>query len=381
MNNSPILLTVLLFATLSCRKDPVIDPPEIIKIPQQTTGFYLLNEGRMGRNDATLDYYDVQTSEYRGNIFPKTNPGVVNRLGDVGNDLKIYGGKLYAVINCSNLVEVMNVSNAKHITQFKVDNCRYITFHEGKVYVSSYAGPRPVELDDKELDNKRLGLVLEFDTVNFTEKRRVTVGRQPEEMAIVNGKLYVANSGGYTENDYDRTVSVIDLATFEEIKKIDVDINLHRLKADNYGNIYVNSRGDHKGEGSKLYVIDTQTDKVKKRIDVSASNFCIAGDTLYVYGYDINQSTGNTTISYHLVDVKTQTVLPGSFIADGTEALIKTPYGIAVDPVSRDVYVTDAKSYTISGALFCFDKYGKIKDRFPFDTGGNAPAHIAFVLK
>jgi DNA-binding beta-propeller fold protein YncE len=199
-------------------------------------------------------------------------------------------------------------------------------------------------------------------------------------MAIVNSKLYVANSGGYTPNDYDRTVSVIDLATFEEITKIDVGINLHHLKADEYGDIYVNSRGDHYGQGSKLYVIDTQTDKVKKMIDVSASNFCIAGDTIYVYGSDFDYLTEETTISYHLVDVKTQTVLPGSFIADRTDALIKTPYGIAVDPVSRDVYVTDAKTYTNSGALFCFDKYGKKKEGFPFRTG-YTPAHIAFVLK
>ena len=53
--------------------------------------------------------------------------------------------------------------------------------------MSSYAGP--VMLGDK-----RLGAVIEFDTIHFKETRRVTTGYQPEEMAIVNGKLYVANS-------------------------------------------------------------------------------------------------------------------------------------------------------------------------------------------
>ncbi len=39
--------------------------------------------------------------------------------------------------------------------------------------------------------------------------------------------------------DYDRTVSVIDLKTFQVIKTIDVAINLHRMKLDRYSRIYV----------------------------------------------------------------------------------------------------------------------------------------------
>jgi DNA-binding beta-propeller fold protein YncE len=358
---------------LSCRKEPTVDPPEIIVIPQQTTGFYLLNEG----GNSILDYYDVQTSEYHKNIFSYANPEVVKGLGSVGNDLKIYGSKLYAVMNCSNLVEVMNVSDAKHQRAIKINNCRYITFHRDRAYVSSYAGPVPVQLEG--YDN-RLGLVLEFDTVNFTIIREVTVGYQPEEMAIVNGKLYVANSGGYTPKNYDRTVSVIDLATFEEIRKIDVDINLHYLKADKYGDLWVNSRGDNEQQGSKLYVIDTEIDAVKQKIDIAVSNFCIAGDTIFVLGSDFNSTTGSTTISYNMVDVKTKTILPGKFITDGTDARIVQPYGIAVDPVSHDVYVTDARNYSFSGSLFCFDKFGKIKGKVD-QTGGTIPAHIAFVAK
>jgi len=365
------LLAVSFSAVLSCRKDPTIDLSDRQKLPQQTTGFYLLNEGVMGRNNSTLDYYDVNSSVYHRDIYAETNPGVVKKLGDVGNDLKIYGGKLYAVMNSSNLVEVMNVADAKHITKFEVENGRYITFHEGKGYVSSYAGP-------VQLGNKRLGLVIEFDTVNLVKTREVTVGYQPEEMAVVNGKLYVANSGGYTPTDYDRTVSVIDLTNFKEIKKIDVGINLHRLKTDAYDDVYVNSRGDHHGQGSKLYVIDSQNNTVKKTIDVSVSNFCIVGDTVYMYGSDFDYTTGKTSITYSLLDVKSKTVLPGSFISVETDAAIERPYGIAVDPVSREVYVTDARNYTVSGTLYCFDREGKKKWSV---TTGDVPAHIAFVTK
>ncbi|MDQ9745693.1 hypothetical protein RFY98_03860, partial [Acinetobacter baumannii] len=86
---------------------------------------------------------------------------VVKELGDVGNDLQIYGNKLYAVINCSHFVEVMDVETAKHIAQISIPNCRYLAFDKGYAYVSSYAGP--VQIDP----NARLGYVAKVDTASL----------------------------------------------------------------------------------------------------------------------------------------------------------------------------------------------------------------------
>ena len=140
------LIAITVIAALSsCRKEySTIEPtvtPTPASEPGNYTGFYLLCEGNMGSNKATLDYYDYQSGIYTRNIFPKANPGLARELGDVGNDLKIYGGKLYAVINCSHFVEVMDVRDARHITQISIPNCRYITFNGKYAYVSSYAGP------------------------------------------------------------------------------------------------------------------------------------------------------------------------------------------------------------------------------------------------
>lgn len=74
------------------------------------------------------------------NIYPSRNPDVVKELGDVGNEIAVYGDKLYAVINCSHYVEVMDVHTAKHIGSIDILNCRYIVFNKGKAYISSYAG-------------------------------------------------------------------------------------------------------------------------------------------------------------------------------------------------------------------------------------------------
>ncbi len=118
----------------------------------------------MGSNKATLDYFDYETGIYHKNIYAERNPGVVQELGDVGNDIQIYGNKLYAIINCSHFVEVMNVETAKHITQISIPNCRYIVFKDKYAYVSSYAGP--VKIDP----NARLGYVARVDTTTLTVK-------------------------------------------------------------------------------------------------------------------------------------------------------------------------------------------------------------------
>jgi outer membrane protein assembly factor BamB len=49
-----------------------------------------------------------------------------------------------------------------------------------------------------------------------------------------------------------------------------------------------------------------------------------------------------------------------------------------VDPVSEDIYVTDAKDYVSPGMLYCFNKEGKKKWEA---TTGDIPAHFVLVTK
>ena len=199
-------------------------------------------------------------------------------------------------------------------------------FSNGKAYVSSYAGPVGID------PNARPGKVVEVDTTNLAITREVVVGYQPEEMVIKDGKLYVANSGGYRFPDYDRTVSVIDLKTFQVIKTIDVAINLHHMKLDRYGRIYVSSRGDYYGTGSNVFVIDTQTDCVTGSLGIAASEMCLSGDSIYMTSVEWSYVTESNTITYALYDVKQNKMVSRNFITDGTEAEIAIPYGGDCEP-------------------------------------------------
>lgn len=366
-------MLLLLCLLAGCRGDiPFLHSEEELLQPVQhrhIRGFFLLNEGNMGSNKASLDFFDVGTGKYQRNIYPTRNPGIVKELGDVGNDIAIYGSKLYAVINCSHYVEVMDVHTGRHVGSIDVLNCRYIVFHDGKAYISSYAGP--VQIDP----NARPGKVVEVDTTSLKITREVVVGYQPEEMVITGGKLYVANSGGYRYPNYDTTVSVVDLRTFAVDHTIDVAINLHRMALDRYGRIYVSSRGDYYDVKADVYVVDTQTDRVTRRLDIPASEMCLVGDSLYMTAVEWSYVTQSNTVSYTLYDVGRQEVVTRNFITDGTDRQIKIPYGVAVDPETRDVYVCDAKDYVTPGTLYCFSPAGKLRWKV---TTGDIPAHFAF---
>jgi len=372
------MLVVLLILAVGCREEYEIlySSQTETNVGQENTGnlkgFYLLNEGNMGSNKASLDYFDFATGVYHRNIYAEANPNVVKELGDVGNDIQIYGRKLYAVINVSDYIEVMDAGTAVHIDSIKIPNVRYISFYKGKAYASSYVAP--VEFNQ----NARVGYIAEIDTTTLKVTRTVNVGYQPEELAIVNNKIYVANSGGYMFPHYDRTVSVIDLETFTEEKKIDVGINLHRLRATPYNELIVSSRGDYYNTPSKLYFIDLETEKVTGSLDMAVSNLDIAGDSAYIYAVAWSHNTKRNTITYGIFNIRTKEIVSRNFISDHTEKDIIIPYGIKVNPVNGDIYVTDAIDYVTPGTLLCYNKNGKLK--WKVDTG-DIPGHFAFLYE
>ncbi len=368
---------VIVFMVMGCRKDELIFPTKTIQVANphidaNIVGFYHLNEGNMGMNRASIDYFDFTAGIFAQDIYSQANPNVVKELGDVGNDIQIYGDKVYAVINCSNKVEVMDKHTAERIKVIGIPNCRYIIFNKGKAYVSSYSGPVGVN------PNAEKGFIAELDTASLTLTRRVEVGYQPEEMVIVNNKLYVANSGGYRVPNYDTTVSVIDLDSFKEIKKIDVAINLHRMAVDKRGMIYVSSRGDYYNVHSDTYVIDSSTDTVIEKLGIPVTEFCMSGDSLYYYSTEWSYLSNSNEVSFGIYDTLKKKVVTDQIIKDGTDKYIMIPYGLAVNPETKDIYISDAQNYVVSGYIYCYSREGNLKWKV---LAGNIPGHFAFVYR
>lgn len=378
---SCILLAGISLMT-SCREDEVIILAEYERLPlgdnsrSDYAGLYLLNEGNMGSNKCSLDFVDFDNGCYVRNLYAEKNPNVVKELGDVGNDVQIYGSKMYAVINCSHKVEVLDARSCQRLGQVDIPNCRYIAFDKGFAYVSAYVGPVGID------PNAQLGAVFQVDTATLEITAEVTVGYQPDELVIQDGLIYVANSGGYRKPNYDNTVSVIDIETMTQIRKIPVGINLHRIRADKYGKLWVSSRGDYEKIPSRLFVLekDKRTNRMEVRdtLNVSCSEMDICGDSLYLYSVEWSNISQENNVTYGIIDVRTGELISNSFIKDGTETDIEIPYGLKVNPETGDVYVTDAKNYVSSGNLHCYGRDGIRK--WSVRTG-DIPAHMAFLYK
>ena len=287
---------------------------------------------------------------------------------DVGNDIKIYGSKLWIVVNCSNKVEVCDAKTCVRKGQVNIPNCRYLAFDGGYAYVSSYVGP--VQIDA----NAQIGRVYKVDTLTLEIVGQVEVGYQPEELAVVGNKLYVANSGGYLVPNYDKTVSIINLDTFTEEKKVDVAINLHRLQADKYGQVWVSSRGDYSTTPSRLYWMKDGI--VGGSIDVPVSSMCIVGDSLYYIGTAWSNQTQKNTVKMGLVNVRTHEEIQTDLFNSNEARSMTLPYGIIVHPEAKDFYLMDAKNYVSSGSLLHFFADGTFDRKW---TTGDIPSRAVFV--
>ena len=353
-----ILISVLciLYSVLltSCRKDEVIYPtiPTDVTDEVQQGGLYVLCEGNMGSNKARLDYMNLETGTYYSNWYGAQNPKQVKELGDVGNDIAVYGNKLYAVINCSHKVEIMDLQ-ARRIGQVDIPNCRYLAFHGDKAYVSAYVG----SLADPDL----LGSVFEIDTATLQITREVKVGHQPDELCVVDDKLYVVNSGGYLTNRYDSTISVIDLATFTEIKKLPVGLNPTRVRVDEQKHLWICCQGNYKDIQPQVVVHDLNN--VIKRIPTPCANISIYGETAYVID--------NETKTVKTISTENYSLSPFTFHLSPS---FENPYGLLA---TKDaLYITDAKNYVSSGVLHCYSYDGQ--ERWQALTG-DIPGHLCRV--
>ncbi len=335
-------------------------------------GMYLLNEGQMNKNKCSLDYFDYTSGKFYNNLFAAINPDVTLGLGDTGNDLKIYKDRLYAVVNVSGIIEVMNAATARHIGYVELAGCRSIAFSGDKAYVTSYAGT----MDETTKLTK--GTVAEIDLKTLKITRTCTVGYQPEGIVVKDGKLYVANSVAYEPDytaHYEKTVSVIDASTMSVEKNIDVAENLNSMQLDNSGQLYVISRGNYYTVPSNVYVINTATDNVEKSLDVRAASMYMAGDSLYIVANEFSYETYTSVPSFTLYNTQSGNVVSAKFITDGTDASMASPYGVAVNPENGDIFIPDAGDYINPGTMFCYNREGKLLWKA---ATGDIPGHMEF---
>jgi len=342
INFSVIAVSLLMFVS-ACKKEdkPAVETPEV------TTGVYVLNEGNFGANNTTLTYYSFSTNTPVTDYYQNANG---SGLGDTGNDMLIYGGKAYIVMNVSSYVEVTDAFTAKNIKKIPIETTagvkrqpRYAAAYKSKVLVTSYDGTVAV-----------------IDTTSLEVEKWIEVGTNPEGLVVSGDRLYVANSGGLSA-EFDSTLSVVDLKTFEELEKVVVGINPGAIAADNSGNIYVACAGNYADVAPSLVKLNTSGNTIVAKADTTVGKIKFYNGLLY--------TTGGYSGSPYVRTLNTTdfSQTGANFVTDGTTVTL--PYGISIDEENGDVYVTDAKNFTNTGEVFCFDKIGKKKFSFSVSPG------------
>lgn len=397
---SSFVLTAVVILTGSCMnsKPPVGVLPE----PGELGRLYILNEGVMGMGNSSIDFYNFADGTYVTDAFPAANPDIPFGLGNTGNDLAVYGGKLWAVMNGSNLVEVMDASTMEHIRAIDVPACRDIAFSGRYAYVTSWAG----NVSD---DGDRTGMVYRIDINSLSIAGTVEVGYQPEDIAALDGKIYVANSGGMTDG-YDNRLSIIDEESFSLERTVEIAANICDIAPDAYGRLWISSPGDYYSVHSGIYVYDTVSGAVLQSgagvsfksesgvvfqqesgsaiqyepganilpewiNDIRVSSMYSTGSHLWVLGneneWDYTAGAGKYCL--YIIDCQALTMTRTELSRTGAES-IYNPYGIWVSPDEKTIAITDAASYTEPGYILFLD--ANLNFVSSFQTGF-LPGHFA----
>jgi WD40 repeat protein len=348
-----LLLFALIFT--ACEKDEPTPNPEPV---ESASGVFILNQGSWGGNNASLSYYDFETGNLQFDIA-KTSQYPLG-LGELGQDMIAYGSKLYVSVSGSSRITIFDLRTRQRIKDIDLLNDRELreprclASYNGKVYVTTYDGN-----------------VVRIDTTLLTQDGITPVGLNPEGIAAVNGKLYVANSGGANYPNYNNTLSIVDIATFKEEKVLTVGLNPFIVREAGNGDVYLTYRGNNEDNPGGFQKIDTKTNGITNIAIPANQEFTIAGDLLYFYGvtYNPDYSTNNTIGIYN---VKTEQSVTNQFITDNTK--FSTPYGIGVNPENKDVYIADT-DYSNPGIVYIFGSDGKKKNTI--NTGIN-PCKFVF---
>ncbi len=313
------------------------------------------NEGTWQSDNGQLSYYDGKTKTLTNQWFRQVNK---TKLGDTPNDIIQVNDTLIAIaINWSNIIQFIRPDGTACGATEGVPNNRRMCTDGHYLYVTSYAHKCGSQTFTK-------GYVAKIDVETKAVVATCEVGWEPEGVRYYQGRLYVANTGGYSfqeSHDYEQTISVVDATTMKLIKNIDTGcINLYSEMSQAGKYLCVNSAGDYYENAPKTVVLDCDAEKVTT-FDFPCTYNTTDGKNFYTIGSQFSYNTGAYTWYINTIDPQTMTVSEGVFNTAITDKIksLNAPYELYVSPYTGNVYFTDAQSYASSGDLYGYTADGQ----------------------
>lgn len=340
---------VLALIAASCTKENASDGKLAgidLEVGENNT-LFIMNQGAWPAG-STLDVLNLVSGQLATDWFGTANPGVPQGLGNTGNDMAIIGGKLWALMNASNMIAIIDPATGKLDRFLEADSPRYIIKKGDYAYVSSYGAAVNGSVYGVN------GKVYKIHSSTY-EMKTVEVGFQPEGLTTLGDKLYVANSGGY-QSEQDNRISVIDLASFTVSDTFRLPVkNLNRLFSAEE-KLWVTTYDCYNADWSAV-ITPAALGKVSPEGDYTAIPDITVGipamckNRLYMVGYDGLTIVATADGSVSHVNLKDA----------GNQAFgFSYPYGLAIHPDSGDIYVSDA-NFIGDSRVVCFASDGSFK--------------------
>jgi hypothetical protein len=347
-----VLVTVLMFF-VHCNNDP-----EPVGGSSFSNGVFIVNEGNFSDSDGSLSFYDIDSSKVSNKVFEAIND---RPLAAVFQSMSFYGGYGF-LIDQSGRIEIVDEET---LLSFKVidDDLvipRYFAGYGNKGYVTDW-GP----YDESFMNNE--SRIKVFDLESLTYEGEFETSSRPEDILILKGKIYVANSGT-------NLISVYNPEDHSLLKEIEVNNGPTKFVVDKNDHIWVVSTGTFLSSGA-IQEINTDNDEVLQTIDLGDTipngRFTIDG-TGEVFFFMTEQWAPDYSMTWNTV-IKGSVEDPDQFdpIITGQNL-----YGLGVDPVSGYIYVADAVAFQGNGKVTSYDIFGNAVEEI---TVGRGPRDFVFV--
>jgi len=343
-------------------KDDALWDFNLLDVSSSNRGVFVVNEGNFTYGNGSLTYYDMETGLALNDIFYNTN---ALPLGDVAFSMTVRDSLGYVVVNNSGRIYVINTSTFQYVGKITgLTSPRHIhIINDSKAYVSDlYARSIAV------VNPQTLELTGSIDLANGAG----VYHQHPTEQMLQYGKYVYTNCWSF-----DNQVLVIDSESDRVVDSIEVLKQPNSMVLDRFHNLWVLTDGGFEGSpygyelpgllkieaGSEVATIVHRFNRGERPSELNING---SGDTLWFLNRHV----------YRLPVKSGSDPLPEMFIESLYSAGFNGGYyGLDVDPLTSEIYISDAIDYIQRGMVYRYTPAGVPVDTF---RAGISPSSFCF---
>jgi len=317
------IIYLLIIITLSCKKDkppvrPIANNNAVIK--DTTNRLLITNEGTFNFNNASISLINPTQKSIIQDVYKYINN---QPLGDVLQSLTIYNDKIFAVVNNSSKIEVLDKVTFKKINTITgLNSPRYLL---------------PINTNTAYVSDLYANAVTIINLNTFTKAGQISCKGWTEQMLLSNNNVYVCN---YNSN----YLYVINTSTNQITDSILISKGAQSITQDNNGLLWIGCLSDeYNNYYGAIYVINPNTKQITQSYTPNTYNFSPAD----IRFYSETKQVYYRNKGLNAIDVNSYN-FPGVLKINFGN---KNIYGYELDLKKQTAYFCDAKDFVQTGLL------------------------------